>query len=599
MNSEQKTCQNCKTQFTIEPDDFAFYEKMKVPPPTFCRECRLQRRMAFRNERTLYKRKCDAPGHSEELISVFSPDKKDRVYDHSAWWGDAWDPLQFGREIDFSKPFLRQVRELWREVPDMAAMNINPVSSDYCNITEGNKNCYLVVGGDFNENVLYSTFIFNSKDSMDTHWVSKSELNYETIDCLSCSRLLYSRYCEGCYDSAFLFNCKNCNNCFGCTNLTNKSYHIFNVPYPKDAYFKELQKMNLGSYAKLGEVREKFARECLRYPRKFARVIRTLRATGDNLEGVKNCRWSFEVFGGAEDCAYIWLAYSSVKNCFDVDHFGLNSENSYECSTIYPGSRVLFSKYIFSSHDVQYSYNCHNSSNLFGCVGLRNKKYCILNRQYTEEEYGTLLPRVREHMRVMPYRDNAGRTYAYGEFFPAELSPFAYNETIAQEYYPLSQDAAAAQGYAWKEPERRGYQVTRAAAQIPDSIADTPDSILGEIIGCMHADTQCNEQCTTAFKIIPAELQFYRRMNIPAPRLCPNCRYYQRIKQRNPLALYHRQCMCKGTYDQQLTTNDGGYKNTTAHFHGENTCPNEFETPYAPDRKEIVYCEACYQNEVV
>ena len=54
MEQEIKVCQNCKKDFTIEPDDFAFYEKIKVPAPTFCPECRLQRRLAFRNERALY-----------------------------------------------------------------------------------------------------------------------------------------------------------------------------------------------------------------------------------------------------------------------------------------------------------------------------------------------------------------------------------------------------------------------------------------------------------------------------------------------------------------------------------------------------------------
>jgi RNA polymerase subunit RPABC4/transcription elongation factor Spt4 len=37
---ETKNCQNCKKDFNIEPDDFSFYEKMKVPVPTWCPECR-------------------------------------------------------------------------------------------------------------------------------------------------------------------------------------------------------------------------------------------------------------------------------------------------------------------------------------------------------------------------------------------------------------------------------------------------------------------------------------------------------------------------------------------------------------------------------
>ena len=80
MEKETKQCQNCKSEFTIEPEDFVFYEKMKVPAPTWCSRCRLIRRMAYRNERTLYKRKCDAPGHSEEITSVVSPDNKDKIH---------------------------------------------------------------------------------------------------------------------------------------------------------------------------------------------------------------------------------------------------------------------------------------------------------------------------------------------------------------------------------------------------------------------------------------------------------------------------------------------------------------------------------------
>ena len=55
---EKRTCQNCKKDFTIKSEDFSFYEKIKVPAPTWCPECRMIRRMNFRNERSLYKQNC-------------------------------------------------------------------------------------------------------------------------------------------------------------------------------------------------------------------------------------------------------------------------------------------------------------------------------------------------------------------------------------------------------------------------------------------------------------------------------------------------------------------------------------------------------------
>ena len=103
MSPEKRICQNCKKSFTIDPEDFAFYAKIKVPPPTWCPECRMVRRMSFRNERSLYRRKCSAPRHEEEILSIYSPDKNLVVYDQKYWLSDKWDPIAYGREYDFSK----------------------------------------------------------------------------------------------------------------------------------------------------------------------------------------------------------------------------------------------------------------------------------------------------------------------------------------------------------------------------------------------------------------------------------------------------------------------------------------------------------------
>ena len=304
--------------------------------------------------------------------------------------------MDYGQDIDFNEPFFEQLKTLWRNVPDVALLNINPVNSDYCSITEGNKNCYLVVGGDFNENVMYSSFTFNTHDSIDLHWVSKSDLSYESVDCISCSRLLYSRQCETCLDSAFLFNCKNCSNCFGCVNLRNAQYCFSNEQLDKKSYEEKMKNIDLTSFSQIEKYKKQFEEFILKYPHKFANVIRSINSTGNNLDGTKNCQNCFDVSSGVKDCGNIWLAYSAVSDCYDCDHFGRNSQECYQVSTVYPGNKVLFSRFIFESHDIFYSYNCHNSSNLFGCVGLRNKSYCIFNKQYSKEEYLELVPTINK-----------------------------------------------------------------------------------------------------------------------------------------------------------------------------------------------------------
>ena len=106
MGSETRNCRNCKTDFTIAPEDFGFYEKMGVPAPDICHECRSQERTAFRNESVLYKRKCDLSG--KDIISIYSQDKPYKVYDQEVWWGDGWDAMDHGRDYDFTPPFFHQ-----------------------------------------------------------------------------------------------------------------------------------------------------------------------------------------------------------------------------------------------------------------------------------------------------------------------------------------------------------------------------------------------------------------------------------------------------------------------------------------------------------
>jgi len=232
-----------------------------------------------------------------------------------------------------------------------------------------------------------------------------------------------------------------------------------------------------------------------------------------------------------------------------------------------------------------------SSSNMFGCANIRNKQYCILNKQYTKEEYQELKAKIIRDMDEKPYRDKLGRIYKYGEFFPAELGLFGYNESYASDFFPLIREQAEKQGFSWYNPAPNPHKPTITSENIPDSINDVSDSILKEIIEC--------GECKKPFRVMPAELDLLRRFNLPIPRKCPNCRYKERFSRINPPRLYHGACQCNGEESEKRTEESGIYKNATTHFHNFSHCPNEFETSYAPDRPDIVYCESCYQNEVV
>src|SRR3989339_1282147 len=131
-----KVCKNCGEGFEVTDADLAFLEsvspvfndkKYSIFAPTLCSECRQQRRLAWRNEKTLYKRKCDFSG--DDIISVFSQDKPFVVYNNDYWNSDKWSALDYCRDFDFSRPFFEQFSELFHKVPQLARSAIGNYNS--------------------------------------------------------------------------------------------------------------------------------------------------------------------------------------------------------------------------------------------------------------------------------------------------------------------------------------------------------------------------------------------------------------------------------------------------------------------------------------
>lgn len=592
MNRETKTCQNCKNLFTIEPEDFEFYEKIKVPPPTFCPECRMIRRMMWRNERIFWKAKDSIT--QKETFSMFPPAANLKIYGKEYWWSDKWDATEYARDYDFSVPFLTQLKELMQDVPWFNLSMENAVNSDYSNNAINIKDCYLSFDIGNSERLSYCTGTNNSRDSFDLTACNACERSAHDFYCTNCYETFHSVGCEECHNVWFSKDMTGCTNCFGCVNLRNKSYYIFNKPYSKDAYFEELKKLNHGSYRSVREILKKVSELWAQFPVKYMYGRHNVGVSGDYVYNSMELHESFWV-KESEHSKYLQsCSFGPTKDSYDLTTCGLGAELCYEGLTVgVQTAKVKFGWLAYTQvYRSEYCMNCHHVSDCFGCVGLQHKQYCILNKQYMKEEYEALIPKIIRHMNDMPYTDAHGRTYQYGEFFPPELSPFAYNETIAQEYFPLTKKQAAQRGYSWRNPEIKNYTIALQPQDIPDHIKDADDAILTQTIGCEHQGT-CMHQCTTAFKIIPQELRFYRQQNLPLPRLCPNCRHGERISQRNPMKLWHRYCQCAGVQSDNKV-----YQNQTQHFHNQNHCPNEFETSYASDRAEIVYCEECYQGEV-
>lgn len=526
-----KQCTHCGTDFVVEPEDQAFYDRINVPPPVRCPRCRLTRRLMWRNTKTLYKDSCDLC--SKAIVSMYAPEKTLTVYCRECWHSDSWDPMSYGKTYDPARPFLDQYRELLQKVPRIALFQIrNTVDSDYANFTIGGRNLYLTYSAVEDEYCYYSYYIDYSRECFDCFNVTHSEGCYECVDCSKCFRVRFSARTHDSLDSAFLFDCINCQNCFMSSNQRNKQYMIRNQQYTREQYQEEIKKIDWGDVESLKKEYQALTASAIH---RFASMIKTVDSTGDNLENCKNAKACFDCHGG-ENIKYGVRAVKGAKDCYDV--LGFASELLYEgVASGFGTYNCKFYTYLDAMRDSEYVDWCMNSANLFGCGGLRKKEYCILNTQYTSEEYKALVEKIKTSMR-------ADKTY--GDFVPDSFCFFAYNEGMAQEHFPLSKEQALAKGYRWREPD------------------PYPHKPGGDILAC--------SSCDKVYRIIAAEREYLARFNIPLPKKCPECRHRDRFAQRNPYELYHRPC---------------------------SNCGKDMTTSYSPDRKERVYCEVCYQTAVL
>ena len=455
----------------------------------------------------------------------------------------------------------------------------NNVNSDWVNQETDDKNCCLNVGGHFNEESAYNTFEIKGKNCFDNYWVWQSEQCYENMNCERCWKTFFSINCFDCLGVMLCSDMRNCQNCLGCSGLRNKQYYIFNKPFSKQEYEKFLAGNYLGKRRNLVRLQEEARKVWLSVPKKYSQIIKCRNVKGNYISESKDISNGWDV-EKCEDCKNLDIA-TSLKDCYDVTCFGWG-ELGYEMGHAGGVNRSKFSLHLFGSGSIdsthsanlEYCFFTPGCSDCFGCCNLKKQEYCIFNKKYSKVDYERLAEKIEQQMLDMPYTDKKGRVYKYGELFPPEISPFGYNETTANDYYPLNKQEAIDKGYNWSDYES-DVKYEFSDYEIPDDIREVKDDILQKVLKC--------EVSGKAYRIIPMELQFYRQMGLPIPKRAPLQRHRDRMSQLLPRKLFQRQCQCE----------------VVGHNHKNGRCLVNIDTPYAHDRPEIVYCEACYLAEVV
>lgn len=529
-----KTCGKCLNPFEVTDEDLKFYDhvspifagkKYAIPSPTLCPLCRLKNRLVFRNQTALFQRPAYPSG--EMIFSMHPETAPFPVMKNEDWTSDSWDPLSYGQDFDFNRPFFEQFKELNDRVPKYARVALRNENCDYANNLSDNKNCYMVFSVSNAEDCMYCEDSWGSKDCIACTVTLQSEKCYDCTNCIRCFNIQSSEHSENCSDSFFLAFCRSCKNCFACTNLRSREYCIFNEQKTKEEYESFIKTFNGSSWSQRNQHREKFEALMRQSPRPHATLHQTEDCTGNFLTESRNVTESFFIQNG-ENLKYCFNLYEGANNCMDYCFSGRRAELIYEsCLCVINVYGILFSMQCRDgSSNLIYCYGCDSCKDCFGCSGMRRKQYCIFNKQYSKEDYEKLAAQIIEHMQ---------KSGEWGQFFPKELTPMPYNRSILSRYFPLSKEETLKQNFTWFEEDQKQFPGAIDAAILRDGLPETDAPLIVK-----------SALSGNPFRITTQEMLRYREFKVPLPRLSYEERMNERAKKLGGIQLYERVCAKTG-----------------------------------------------------
>ncbi|MEX2052502.1 MAG: hypothetical protein WD991_02300 [Candidatus Paceibacterota bacterium] len=548
--TENKICVNCEKQFEINSGDLDLYQKVGLEIPEQCFFCRMKQYLAFSIFGKFRKGASSLSG--ESLITVLPERKTYPIYTSHEWWSDAWDPMAFGQEYDSERPFFDQLKELQGKIPRPHQAGKNNVNCDWCEDVWDSKNCYLSRALAKCDNLNYGYRVLDAKDSFDVAISFHIQNCYDCLTCHSSFNLNFSENSRDCIDSFFLFDCRNCQNCFMSWNLRNKQYCIKNKQYTKEEYEVEIKKLKLDSYKSLENLRAEFAnilRNEVVHRENFN--LKSAGSTGNYLNNCDKC----------SNC-FTWDDSQNCRNClrglFSKDSIdqavSWHTELSGSNSAVNGGYQIKNSIYSVGRYS-EYIDLCEEVEYCFGCVGLKKKKYCILNKQYSKEDYESLKDKIISDMK------SRGE---YGLFMPYFMSVCDYNFSNGIIYFPdTTKNEVVKKGGYWSEEDLSSHDGI-SSLDLPDSIQDTDSSVSNQALICPESNFR--------FNISPAEYEFHKRKGFALPREHFDLRIIKKARKTAVVKSYPYKCFY---------------------------CKKEISAYYPPEwGYQKIACEDCYKQNI-
>jgi hypothetical protein len=549
LTPHTRTCVETGEEFEITEKDIEMCKSLRVPPPKTNWIVRMRQKRSFMGGYDLYRRTLP---DGQSVVTMYDPESFTKILPAKDWYSDAFDPMAYGQDADPNRSFFDQWEQLSRTIPrpsmQQDASSENSEWSIYIFHEKNAYNCWGAVDG---EDITYVDMSGWTKYSSDLTICMNCEWCYDDVSCNFCSYTHFSERCENSNHLLFCLACKNCSDCFGCTNLRNKKYCFLDEQLTEEEYKKRLASIDLADSHAVEDWVSKIKIRWEKAYRRGASIQNSENAAGDDILNSKDVMGIF-----VWDSERVWRGVNVVKAIDSYDTIGGHGLERC-CNDVMGmnGFENRMTNMCLSCIDVEYSELCTSCEYCFGCIGLQHKKYCIFNKQYTEEEYWPLIDAIKTAMLERG---------EYGDFFPHRLNAIAYNSSNAMALFPMTETEATTCGMRWYSfaDEQKGE--AEPASAIPEKLADTKEAILKQAFRCPITNR--------IFRFVKPELEFHREMNLALPRIHPSVRRFERALRLPSYFLHERTCA---------------------------SCGATILTRIRPTHTAPVLCQDCYEKVVI